>query len=124
MRILLTMRKEHARCRDASRTAPAGLEEGPPDNVSNDREAEELSKLVGLEAGAETPSSVCDSEEGREGQPSLRETQTPKGKGLRQSWNDETESPTEENATDPPKSAEQSQNVTENKGPAAEEVNG
>ena len=124
MRILLTMRKERARCRDGSRTAEP--EEGPPDNESN-REAEELSKLVGLdgaEAGAETPSSGCDSEEGKEEQPSLRETQTPKGRGLRQPANDGRESPNEGNASETPKSAEQSQNVIENKGPAAEEVNG
>jgi len=78
--------------------------------------------MVGLDR-TETPSSVCDSEEGREEQPSLRETQTANDRGLRQLANDGTESPNEENASESPKSAEQSQNVTENKGPAAEEVN-
>jgi hypothetical protein len=85
VRILLTMRKEHARERGGgSRTAPTEQEASPPHNEANDREAEELSKVVGLDA--------------------------------------RTESPTEENATETPKSPEQSQNVIENKGPAAEGV--
>jgi hypothetical protein len=83
VRILLTMRKEHAReCRDDSPTAQP--EAGPPDNESNAREAEELSKLVGLDGA--------------------------------------TESPAEENAGGISKSPEQSQNVIENKGPAADGV--
>ena len=124
VRILLTMRKEHAReCRGGSRTAPTEPEASPPDNESNDREAEELSKLVGLEAGADTPSSVCDSGQGSEAPPSLRETQTPNGGGLRQPASaTQTESPAEENAGETSKSPEQSENVIENKGPAADGV--
>jgi hypothetical protein len=91
--------------------------------VSNDREAEELSKLVGLEAGADTPSSVCDSGQGSEAPPSLRETQTPKGGGLRQpAVASQTESPAEENADETSKPPEQSENVIENKGPVADGV--
>ncbi len=77
VRIILTMRQEHARlCRGGSRTAPAGEPE--------DRAAEELSKVVGLDA--------ADRKSGR-------------GKRRRN-----------------PKSPEQSENVIENKGPAAEGV--
>jgi hypothetical protein len=129
VKILLTMRKEHAQLRGGSRTARTGTpwraptqETGPPDNVSNDREAQELSKLVGLEAGADTPTSVCDSGQGSEAPPSLRETQTPKGGGLRQPANHGTESPKEENAPETSKSPEQSENVIENKGPVADGV--
>ncbi|HYW84535.1 MAG TPA: hypothetical protein VFB30_14835, partial [Spirochaetia bacterium] len=83
VRILLTLRQEHAReCRGGARTAQP--EASPPDNESDDRAAEELSKVVGLDA--------------------------------------RTESPEEENANQTPKSPEQSENVIENKGPAAEEV--
>jgi hypothetical protein len=82
VRILLTMRKEHARSRGGSRTAEP--EASPPDNESGDRAAEELSEVVGLDA--------------------------------------QTESPAEENASETPKSPEQSENVIENKGPAAEGV--
>jgi hypothetical protein len=77
VRIILALRQEHARlCRGGSRTAPT--------RDADDRAAEELSKVVGLDAG--------------------------------------TESPAEENATQTPKSPEQSENVYENKGPAAEGV--
>ena len=77
VRIILALRQEHARaCRGGSRTAPTG--------ERDDRAAQELSKVVGLDAG--------------------------------------TESPAEENAPETPKSPEQSQNVIENKGPAAEGV--
>jgi hypothetical protein len=83
VRIVLTMRKEHAQqCRGGSRTAQP--EASPPDNESSDRAAEELSKVVGLDA--------------------------------------RTESPAEENAGETSKSPEQSENVSENKGPAAEGV--
>jgi hypothetical protein len=124
VKILLTMRKEHASLsRGGSRTACTGTpwraptqEASPPDNETNDREAQELSKLVGLEAGSDTPSSVCDSGQGSEAPPSLRETQTPNGRGLRQPA---TESPKEENAPETPKSPEQSENVIENKAPGA-----
>jgi len=77
VRIILTLRQEHAReCRGGSRTARTG--------ERDNRAAEELSKVVGLDAG--------------------------------------TESPAEENAGETPKSPEQSENVIENKGPAAEGV--
>jgi hypothetical protein len=76
VRILLTMRQEHARRGGGSQTAPA--------REPDDRAAEELSKVVGLDAG--------------------------------------TESPAEENAGETSKSPEQSENVIENKGPAAEGV--
>jgi hypothetical protein len=83
VRILLTMRQEHARLsRGGSRTAQQ--EASPPGNEPNDRAAQELSKVVGLDA--------------------------------------RTESPVEENATQTRKSPEQSENVIENKGPAAEGV--
>ena len=73
-------------------------------------------------AGADTPSSVCDSGQDGETRSSLRETQTPNDRGLRQPADHGTESPAEENAGETPKSPEQSQNVIENKGPAAEGV--
>jgi hypothetical protein len=77
VRIILTLRQEHARRGGGgARTAPTA----EPD----DRAAEELSKVVGLDA--------------------------------------RTESPAEENAAQTPKSPEQSENVSENKGPAAEGV--
>ena len=77
VRIILTMRSEHARLgRGGSRTAPTR----EPDDIA----AEELSKVVGLEA--------------------------------------RTESPAEENAGETSESPEQSENVSENKGPAAEGV--
>jgi hypothetical protein len=73
-------------------------------------------------AGADTPLSVCDSGQDTEARPSLRATQSPKSMGLRQPGNQGTESPAEENAGKTSKSPEQSENVVENKGPAAEEV--
>jgi hypothetical protein len=83
VRILLTMRKEHARERGGgSRTAQP--EASPPGNEPDDRAAEELSKVVGLDAG--------------------------------------TESPADQNPGETSKSPEQSQDVIENKAPAAEEV--
>jgi hypothetical protein len=113
VRILLTMRKEHARERGGgSRTAPTEQEASPPGNESSDPGT-----------GADTLSSVCDSGQDGQPRPSLRETQTPNGGGLRQPVSAiQTESPAEENADETPKSPEQSQNVIENKGPVAEEV--
>jgi hypothetical protein len=83
VRIILTLRQEHARlCRGGSRTAqPSTI---PPGDEPHDRAAQELSKVVGLDA--------------------------------------RTESPAEENAAETSKSPEQSENVYENKGPAAEGV--
>jgi hypothetical protein len=48
VRIILTLRQEHARlCKGGSRTAPT--------READDRSAEELSKVVGLDAGTESP---------------------------------------------------------------------
>ena len=80
VRIILTMRQEHARGRGGSRTAPAQPEEVAPTFRS---------------AGADLKVSATDHE---------------------------TESPAEENAAETSKSPEQSENVIENKGPAAEGV--
>ena len=124
VRIILALRQEHAR-RGGGGSRTAQPEASPPDNESNAREAQELSKLVGLEASADTPSGVCDSGQGSEAPPSLRETPTPNGGGLRQPASaTQTESPKEENAGETSKSPEQSENVIENKGPAAEWVCG
>jgi hypothetical protein len=76
VKIILTLRKDHARLLKAA-ASPPGAEPG-------DRAAQELSKVVGLDA--------------------------------------RTESPAEENAGETSKSPEQSENVYENKGPAAEGV--
>ncbi len=93
VKIILTLRKEHAqRQREAA---------GPP--------GDQL-----LEAGADTPSSVCDSGQVGEARPSLRETQTPNRRGLRH-----PEESAEDGAGETTKSAEQSENVIENKGLAA-----
>jgi hypothetical protein len=86
VRIILTMRQEHVRLgRGGSRTAPTQSSTIPPRNEPDDRAAEELSKVVGLDA--------------------------------------RTESPAEENPGETPKSPEQSENVIENKGPAAKGIN-
>jgi hypothetical protein len=98
---------------------PTGPSRIPPGEESNNRQAEELSRLVGLEAGADTPSSVCDSGQGSEAPPSLRETQTPNGRGLRQPANLPSE-----DAGETSKSPEQSENVIENKAPAGAAVRG
>ncbi len=115
VKIILTLRKEHAQLqREAA---------GPP--------GDEM-----IEAGADTPVSVCDSGQDGEAPPSLRETQTPKGRGLRQPVESAQDSsaiqgadiqgnvcatPVEDDS-ETSKSPEQSQNVIENKGLAAEEV--
>ena len=107
VRILMAMRKEYDRLgRGGSRTAPTQQEEGPPDNESNDREAQELSKLVGLD--------------GTEVAPNFSSA----GADLKVSaTNHGTESPAEEDAGETSKSPEQSENVSENKGPAANGAN-
>jgi hypothetical protein len=76
VRIILTLRKEHARMHKQAAS--------PPGDEPEDRAAQELSKVVGL--------------------------------------NGATESPAEENASETSKSPEQSQNVIENKGSAAQGV--
>jgi len=76
VRIILTMRKEHARLLKE--------EASPPEDEPDDRAAEELSKLVGLDV--------------------------------------RSESPAEKNPGETSKSPEESENVTENKAPAAEGV--
>ncbi len=83
VRIILTMRQEHAR-RGGSRTAPEQTSTIPPDNEPDDRGAQEPSKVVGLDGA--------------------------------------TESPAQENGAETSISPEQSQNVIENKGSAAEGV--
>jgi hypothetical protein len=97
VKILLTMRKEHAQLqKEAAR---------PPEDQPDDREAQELSKLVGLD-GAEVA-------------PTFRSAHA----GLKASaTNHGTESPTEGNAAETSKSPEQSENVIENKALAAEGV--
>jgi hypothetical protein len=106
VRILLAMRKEHAQeCRGGSRTAPTEQDAGPPDNVSNAREAQELSKLVGFDCAEVAPAF-------RSAHAGLKASAT----------NGATESPQEENAPETRKSPEQSENVIENKGPAADGV--
>jgi hypothetical protein len=108
VRILLTLRQEHARCRDGSRTARTGTpwraptqEASPPGNEPDDRAAQELSKVVGLDGAEAAPNfSSADAV--------LKASATDHG----------TESPKEENAPETPKSPEQSENVIENKGPA------
>ena len=92
VRILLTMRKEHAReCRGGSRSALTEPEASPPDNESSDREVAPNFSSAGAD---------------------LKVSATDHG----------TESPADENAGGTPKSAEQSQNVIENKGSVAEGV--
>ncbi len=55
VRIILTMRQEHGRlCRGGSRTAPT-QQSIPPADESDDRKAQELSKLVGLDGATESP---------------------------------------------------------------------
>jgi hypothetical protein len=108
VRILLTLRKEQAReCRGGSRTAPTEPAASPPDNESNDREAEELSKLVGLDSGEVAPTfRACPERSEGSAHAGLKASAT----------TTRTESPAEENATETPKSPEQSENVIENKG--------
>jgi len=78
---------------------------GPPEDKVNSRAPEELSKVVGLEAVEVAPNfSSAD--------PSVESSFT------------RSESPMEENAPETSKLPEQSQNVIENKGPAAAEVHG
>ncbi len=91
VRILLTLRKEHALGRGGSRTAPTDPDAGPPDNESSDPEV-----------APNFSSASAD----------LKVSAT----------NDATETPVEENYGETSKSPEQSQNVIENKEPAAEEV--
>jgi len=112
VRILLTMRKDHARLgRGGSR--PVQPEASPPGNEADNRAAEELSKVVGLEAAEVAPNF---SSAGAD--PSLGSEQAPKASAT----NDGTESPAEENGGETSKSPEQSQHVIENKAPAAEGV--
>jgi hypothetical protein len=111
VRILLTMRKEPAQeCRGGSRTAPTEPEASPPDNESNDRAAEELSKLVGLDGAEVAPNISSPGADPSSGS----------GQALKVSaTNHGTESPAEQNAGETLKSPEQSENVIENKGQAA-----
>ena len=91
VRILLTMRQEHAREVGAVREPPLRTGRRPPDNESSDPEV-----------APNFSSASAD----------LKVSATDHG----------TESPAEENAGETSKSPEQSENVIENKGPAAEGV--
>ncbi len=113
VRIILTMRREHARLgRGGSRTAQP--EASPPGDETGDRAAEELSKVVGLDAAAE----VAPNFSSAGADPSLGSEHALKASAT----NDGTESPAEENGGETSKSPEQSQGVIENKGSAAEGV--
>jgi hypothetical protein len=123
VKILMTMRKEHAReCRGGSRSARTGTpwraptqEASPPDNESNDREAEELSKLVGLDAARESGAGVPPAVAG-----ASRPRRASRAGCPRHSGRDaRTTNLAEENAPETSKSPEQSENVIENKAPAA-----
>ncbi|MGD0127984.1 MAG: hypothetical protein ABSF46_21700 [Terriglobia bacterium] len=116
VKILLTMRKEHAQEAHTSRQKPSGRmrhpsADSPPGQESNDREAEELSKLVGLDRAEVAPNfstAGADPSPGS-GQALKVSATTPR-----------TESPQEEIAIETPKLPEQSENVIDKKGPAAE----
>jgi hypothetical protein len=121
VKIILTMRKEHAQhSRGGSRTARTGTpwraptqEASPPGDESIDREAQELSKLVGLEGAEVAPTfRACPERSGGSADAGLKASATTA----------RTESPKEENVGETSKSPEQSENVIENKGSAAEEV--
>jgi len=126
VRILLTLRKEYERqCRGGAGTAPKHKHARP----GRDGTRTGTPWRAPTEAGADTPFSVCDSGADGEERPSLRETQTPTGRGLRRPASSGTEevAPTfrsadKEEAVETPKSPEQSENVLENKGTEAEEV--
>ena len=95
VKILLTLRREQDRLRKAdSPTASRKGDDGPPGDRANDREAQELSKLVGLDAAQAAPA--------------LRSASA----GLKASA--ASERPTEVNTLETSKSPEQSQNVIEN----------
>jgi len=94
VKILLTMRKEHAQqCRGGSRTAPTGPATIPPEDQPDDREAQVAPTFRSARAGLKASATTARSE-----------------------------SPKKENAGEISKSPEQSENVIENKRPAAEEV--
>ena len=94
VRILMAMRKEQERlCRDGTRTAPKESPGQPGQEVAP--------------AG-----SSADADPSRHSGQALKVRAT----GL------QTERPSDGNSDETPKSPEQSQNVKENKGPAAEEV--
>jgi len=146
VKILLTMRKEHAgsrgdsraaatagrECRGASRSAPAGAAASPPENGPEERAAEELSKLVGLDArksDADINTNVCatlDAESDADLKVSAARLARKGDADMKTNeWATRaarTESPSQEKAAPRSKSPEQSQHVTENKGSALEEV--
>ena len=101
VRILLTMRKEHARMLEEA-ASPPGDEPDDREGRAERRSAPE-SKLVGLD-GAEVAPNFSSADAG------LKASAT------------QTESPAEENAGETSKSPEQSENVYENKEPAIEGV--
>jgi len=128
VKIILTMRKEHAQqCRGGSRTAPTGPSTIPPGEESNDRETQELSKLVGhdpaCESGAGVPPAVAGASRPRKNsraEPVLsgaKECPRHSGRDAR------TTNLAADHGVETSKSPEQSENVIENKGPAAQGVN-
>ena len=132
VRILLTLRKEQAReCGGGSRTAPTEPDDGPPANESNDREAQELSKAVGLDDAAQEVGVARSPEswdspalpQDRRGHDRSGKTTESQHQGLCATAA-RAESQKEENAPKTTKSPEQSQNVIENKPPAAREARG
>jgi hypothetical protein len=107
VKIILSMRKEHAQQpRGGSRTAPRRAPSIPDEDQRNDPEAQELSKLVGLDPNSEVAPTSGARPERSEGSA---------GAGQKASATSLSE-----NAAETPKSPEQSENVIENKGPAAE----
>jgi hypothetical protein len=98
VKILLTMRKEHARLL-REEASPPGDEPDDREGRAERRSAPE-SKLVGLD-GAEVAPNFSSADAG------LKASAT------------QTESPAEESASETPKTAEQSENVYENKEPVA-----
>ncbi|SPE32943.1 hypothetical protein SBA2_730006 [Acidobacteriia bacterium SbA2] len=94
---------------------PSQPEASPPGNESNDREAQELSKLVGMDGADVAPNFRACPEPG-EGSAGV-DPSPGSGQALKVSAT-QTDSPTEENAAETPKSPEQSENVTENNGQA------
>jgi hypothetical protein len=116
VKILLTMRKEHAReCRGGSRTAPTEPSAIPPEDESNAREAKELSKLLGVddaqESGAGVPPAVAGASRPR----SASRAGCPRHSGR----DARTTDLAVEDHGETSKSPEQSENVIENKAPAA-----
>jgi len=110
VKILLTMRKEHGGERGLPArtcTGDCGLEARAPGDESNEGEEQERGAAGGRPVRAGTsPAPAASADAG------LKASAT------------RSDSPAEKNAAETSKSPEQSENVIENKGPAAEEVRG